>query len=92
MGAIAEAMIAYAQPLLEGTDGSTEQMNKALSLSSLCFNLAQMPEASRREALASMKSSVGLSDEEFADFHSSVIVPMIERYDLMFSKTAHTSL
>jgi len=40
MGAIAEAMVAYAQPLLDQTDGSTDQMNKAFALGQLCWNLA----------------------------------------------------
>ena len=40
MGAIADAVWAYAQPLLDDTDGSVEDMNWALSLSQLCWNLA----------------------------------------------------
>jgi hypothetical protein len=30
MGALAEAFVAYAQPLLDQTDGSEEQLNKVL--------------------------------------------------------------
>ena len=40
MGAIAEGFVAYAQPLLDQTDGSEEQLNKAFAISQLCFNLA----------------------------------------------------
>ena len=32
MGAIAEGFVAYAQPLLDQTDGSEEQMNKAFAI------------------------------------------------------------
>ena len=51
MGAIAERFVAYAQPLLDQTDGSEEQLNKALTISQLCFNLALLPE-DQREAIA----------------------------------------
>ena len=37
MGAIADAIAAYAQPLLDETDGSLEQMNKALAVTQLCW-------------------------------------------------------
>ena len=50
MGAIADAIVAYAQPLLDATDGSVEEMNKAFTLSSLCYNLALLPEDRRDEA------------------------------------------
>ena len=52
MGAIAEGFVAYAQPLLDQTDGSEEQLNKAFAISQLCYNLALLPEDSgiRRSA------------------------------------------
>ena len=40
MGAFAEGFAAYTQPLLDQTDGSLEQMNKAFTISQLCYNLA----------------------------------------------------
>ncbi len=86
MGALAEAMVAYAQPLLDQTDGSHEELNKALSLSSLCYTLGQLPAANRDEALSRMRSSVEMSDEDFEEFKSSIVLPMIARYDAMFSK------
>ncbi len=52
MGAIAEAIVAYAQPLLDETDGSVEQLNKAFSISQLCYNLALLPQDSRDESLS----------------------------------------
>ena len=33
MGAIAEAMVAYARPLIDQTDGSVEQMENAFAIS-----------------------------------------------------------
>ena len=47
MGAIAEGIVAYAQPLLDQTDGSVEQMNKAMTISQLCWNLALLSEDAR---------------------------------------------
>jgi hypothetical protein len=38
IGAIVEAIVAYAQPLIEQTDGSPEQMQKAFSIAQLCYN------------------------------------------------------
>lgn len=33
-------MVTYAQPLLDETDGSQEQMQNALSIAQMCWNLA----------------------------------------------------
>lgn len=84
MGAIAEALVAFAQPLLDQTDGSMEQMNKAFSISQLCYNLALLPEEDRDQCLNDMRSSLEMSDEEFNDFRSSVIDPMLRRHKEMF--------
>jgi hypothetical protein len=37
MGAVAEAFAAFAQPLLDQTDGSEGQLNKAFAISELCY-------------------------------------------------------
>jgi hypothetical protein len=52
MGAIAEGFLAYAQPLLDQTDGSEEGLNKAFAISQLCFNLALLPDDRRDATLA----------------------------------------
>ena len=57
MGAIAEAIVAYAEPLLDQTDGSMEQLNKALTISQLCWNLALLPEDERDQMVSEMRSS-----------------------------------
>ncbi len=84
MGAIAEAFAAYAQPLLDQTDGSEGQLNKAFAISQLCYNLALMPEDSRDRTLSKMKLSLEMDDEEFDDFQRSIAVPMIRRHQEMF--------
>jgi hypothetical protein len=84
MGAIAEAMTIYAEPLLEQTDGSLEQMNKALTLSQCCYNLALLPADERSNLLAEMQRSMQMDDEEFEDLRDHVIFPMIRRHEQMF--------
>ena len=84
MGVIAEAMVAYAQPLLDQTDGSVEQLNKAFAITQLCYNLALMPEDDRDQVLSEMKPSLQMDDVEFDDFRRSIVDPMIRRHQEMF--------
>lgn len=84
MGAIADGIVAFAQPLLDQTDGSIEQMNKAFSIAQLCFNLALSPEDQRAKSLVEMQSGLGMNDEELEQFRQSIIVPMIRRHEEMF--------
>ena len=84
MGAIAEAFVAFAQPLLDQTDGSQEQMNKAFALSQLCYNLALFPENDREKTLSKMRRSAGMNDTEFDEFRREIVVPMIRRHKEMF--------
>ena len=84
MGALAEAFVAYAQPLLDQTDGSEEQLNKAFAISQLCYNLALLPDDRRDTMLSEMRPTLGMDDAEFAAFRRSVIVPMIRRHEEMF--------
>ena len=86
MGGIADAIAAYAQPLLDSTDGSVDQMNRALALSQLCWNLALLPEEARDESLATMRPSLKLDDDEFEAFRRSVVIPMIRRHQEMFPR------
>ena len=58
MGAIAEAFVAYAQPLLDQTDGSEEQLNKAFAIAKLCYNLALFPEDRRDKMLSEMRQTL----------------------------------
>jgi len=84
MGGIAESMVAYAQPLLDATDGSKDQISSAFALAQVCWNLALLPEKERDESLAEMRPSLKMDDEEFEGFRRSVVLPMIRRHHEMF--------
>lgn len=86
MGAIADAIAAYTQPLLDSTDGSVDQVNRALALGQLCWNLALLPEEARDEFLATMRPSLKMDDDEFEAFRRSVVIPMIRRHEEMFPR------
>jgi uncharacterized protein YecA (UPF0149 family) len=84
MGVIAESMVAYAQPLLDQTDGSVPEMQKAMTLAQMCWNLALFPEKELDAELAELRPSFGMDDGEFEDFRLSVVLPMIRRHHDMF--------
>jgi len=84
MGRVAESIMAYAQPLIDSTDGSLEEVNKALSLSALCYNLALTPEEDRGKSLDLLRRSTNLGDVEFIDLCRDCIIPMIQRHQEMF--------
>ena len=86
MGAIAEAIAAYAKPLLDQTNGSVDQPNKAFALAQLCWNLALLPEEARDEALGKMRLTLKMGDDEFEAFRRSVVIPMIRRHQEMFPR------
>lgn len=84
MGAMAEAIVAYAQPLLEGTDGTLDSMNRAMAIAQVCWNVALMPEDRREAAIDDLKPGLKMTDAEFAEFRQHVIRPMIQRHHEMF--------
>ena len=84
MGAIADAIVTYAQPLLDRTDGTAEQLNKAMSMAQTCWNLAIVPEEMFEETLASLRSSLRMNEGEFTAFRHDIIDPMIRRHHEMF--------
>jgi len=84
MGALAEGFVAYAQPLIDETDGSEEQLNKAIAITQFCYNLALLPDDRQETALSEMRPSLQMDEEEFESFRRSVIVPMIQRHQDMF--------
>jgi SEC-C motif len=86
MGAIAEGFMAYAQPLIDQTDGSIEQLNKAFAISQACFNLALIPDDRRDAAISEMQSTFEMGDEEFDAFRGTIILPMIQRHQEMFPR------
>jgi hypothetical protein len=86
MGALADGFMAYAQPLLDQTDGTTEGLIKALAIAQLCYNLALLPEESQEEALGKMQQSIAMDEKEFQKFREAVVVPMIRRHEEMFPR------
>jgi uncharacterized protein YecA (UPF0149 family) len=84
MGVIADSMVAYAQPLLDETDGSIEQMQNAMSIAQMCWNLALLSAAEQEDMLNEMRPALKMDDVEFAGFRESVIAPMILRHHEMF--------
>jgi uncharacterized protein YecA (UPF0149 family) len=84
LGILAESMMKYAQPLIDDTDGSVEELDKALSIARICWNLSIMPEEEREECFASMRSDTEMSKDEFLDFKDNVIESMILRHKKMF--------
>jgi SEC-C motif len=84
MGAIAEGIFAYAQPLIDQTDGSLEQVKQAMSLSQYCWNLSLVSEDRRSRVLAGTQQSLQMDDDEFKQFRSSIVITMMERHKVMF--------
>ena len=84
MGAIADAIVSYAQPLFDETDGSIEEMEKALAVGQFCWNLALLPDDRQDEALSEMRQKLGMDDDDFDAFRQSIAVPMIRRHRKMF--------
>ena len=84
MGAIADAISRFAQPLIDATDGSPEELQRALTLSQLCWNLAITPAEKRDEFLANMQPTLKMDDEELQEFKRDVVMPMIRRHQEMF--------
>src|SRR5258708_2307222 len=86
MGAIAEGIVAYTQPLIDQTDGSLEQLERAFAIGQLCYNLALLPEDKRDTAISEMRTTLQMNDEEFDDFRRSIVIPMIQRHQEMFPR------
>ncbi len=84
MGAIAEALLAYAQPLIDQSDGTEEGLNRALQLGQICYNLALAPVDERERLIAGMQQDLGLNDAEFDEFRRGLIDPMLRRHAEMF--------
>ena len=86
MGAIADAIMAYAQPLIDETDGSLEEMDHAMSISQACWNLSLLPREKRQSFMKSLGEALSMDDAEFQDFQRSTLEPMVRRHEEMFPK------
>jgi uncharacterized protein YecA (UPF0149 family) len=84
MGAIADSFVAFAQPLIDQTDGSMPGINRAMALAQMFWNLALLPADKREAAIDEMKPTLKMTDEEFAEFRQKVVLPMIDRHHEMF--------
>ena len=84
MGFIAKSMVAYAQPLLDETDGSMAEMQKAMTVAQVCWNLALLPDMEREGELARLRPLFGMDEGEFEEFRRCVVLPMIRRHHEMF--------
>lgn len=84
MGRMADAMFAYAQPLLDNTDGSQEQAQYALTTAQMCWNIALLPDAEQAKTLDGMRSSLNLGEDEIEELYTNVVLPMIKRHREMF--------
>ncbi len=77
-------MVEYAQPLLDETDGSFDQMQNAMSIALMCWDLALLPEIEQEGVIATMRPGLKMDEGEFADFRELVIEPMVLRHHEMF--------
>ena len=68
MGAIAEAIVAYAQPLFDQTDWSIDKRTRAMAVAQMCWNLALLPEDQREKAIDELKPTLNMEDGEFTEF------------------------
>jgi hypothetical protein len=68
----ADAMVKLVQPLLDLTDGSPEQMNKALTLGMTAWNLDLLPPEEREKAMQNVIEAKGWSGETAEDFRELV--------------------
>jgi uncharacterized protein YecA (UPF0149 family) len=84
VGAIADAIVAYAQPLIDETDGSLDSVRRAMAVAQTCWNLAILSESRREAAIDEMKPDLNMTDEKFAQFRQDVLLPMIQRHFEMF--------
>jgi hypothetical protein len=80
----AEALVAYAQPLLDATDGSKEQVKKAMTLAMACWTLSVTPDEARDAAYESMRGSFNMDPEAFAAFRKDTLEPLVRRHHEMF--------
>ncbi|HYQ29877.1 MAG TPA: SEC-C domain-containing protein [Polyangiaceae bacterium] len=83
-GGWAQQMIEFVQPLLDKSDGSKEQVEKAVSFGMLCWNIAIMPRAERAVAIDAAEREIAKTDEDREAFRDLVEL-MLARYEELFS-------
>ena len=86
MGIIAESMADYAQPLIDESDGSAEEVQKALAIAMLCWNLSLSPKEERDQSIEKTRLDMKMKEREFQEFRTLVLEPMIRRHEEMFPR------
>ena len=89
MGAMGDRFGAYVQPLIDDTDGSMEQVERAMDLGMMCWNLGSLPEGERNDFIESMKVTMNMDDAGFEQIKQGIILPMIQRRLEMFPDRVH---
>ncbi|MBM4005736.1 MAG: hypothetical protein FJ295_21025 [Planctomycetes bacterium] len=84
MGSMTNAIVEYARPLLETTDGDERKMNRAMGLAVACWNLALIPSSERDNQLAKTFTPLAEQGIDVEEFTKDVLQPMIERHKGMF--------
>jgi hypothetical protein len=82
----ADAIGAYAQPLIDETDGSPKQVQKALNIAMLCWNLALHETMNKDGAINKALIESGMPPEDLPLFLRDVVEPMIQRHREMFPR------
>jgi uncharacterized protein YecA (UPF0149 family) len=86
MGVIADGLAAYAKPLLDKHSSSLEQLQYAMMLAQICWNIAVTPEEKHESRILELQKTFQLSDTEFLEFRKDIVEPMIQRHKDMFPK------
>jgi hypothetical protein len=84
-GGPAQQMIEFVQPLIDRSDGSKEQIEKALSFGMLFWNIAILPRAERAAAVEEVGRGIAQTDEDREAFRDLAKV-MLARHDELFSQ------
>lgn len=64
MGTLADSVVAYAKPLLDQSDGSKEQLDRAFALAQTCWTLALLPDEQLEEELPRMRLALSMEKDE----------------------------
>lgn len=81
----ADAITAYAEPLLEKAGKDDAGIQKALTLAGIFWNIAQLKEDQRKKEIEDIARKLSADKEDNAAFHEMAGF-MLDRYERMFGK------
>jgi hypothetical protein len=84
MGNLGNDIMEYGRPLLNATDGSDGEVDRALKLIQICWNLSLASEELRPKMLKALRPRMDMDDDQFREFNDKIIRVMIERHEQMF--------